>query len=201
MLYLHKFKHQPEIVATSETKVQDNSVHINFQLDGYDFVYVGSLSKAGKVEFFVKYKINFITLDDIELNFPCEDDLWIKINGKPKLVVEVIYQHPKQTVVTIDEFSQTLHETLNKMNWKSQTFYVVRDFNVDLLKNDRDNNVCKYAILLLISDCKCGVDVLTRTIDPTNSLLDHIYTNEMRSDKLKFGIMKREFSNHDLTFP
>ena len=44
------------------------------------------------------------------------------------------------------------------------------------------------------------INVPTETTDTTNSLLDHIYANEMRSDKLKFGVMKCEFSDHDLTF-
>ena len=39
-----------------------------------------------------------------------------------------------------------------------------------------------------------------RTTDTTNSLLNHIYTNEMGSDKLKFSAMKWEFSDDDSTF-
>ena len=74
---------------------------------------------------------------------------------------------------------------------KSQTCYVVGDFNVDVLKIDRDNNVRKYANHLLSSDCKCGSDVPTKTTDTTKSLLDHIYTNDMRFDKLKFGETSR----------
>ena len=77
---------------------------------------------------------------------------------------------------------------------------MIGDFNVDLQKIDRDNHVRKYANHLLGSDCKCGIDVPTRTTITTNSLLDHIYTKEMRSDKLKFDVMKCEFSYHDLTF-
>ena len=91
--------------------------------------------------FFVKKKINFITRDDIKLNLSYMEDLWIKIDGKPNLVVGVIYRHPKQTVDKIDKFGKTLHETLHKMNMKSQTFYVVGYFNADLLKIDCGNNV------------------------------------------------------------
>ena len=50
----------------------------------------------------------------------------------------------------IDEFCKTLHETLHKMNMKSQAFFVVGDFNVDVLNIDRDNNVHKYFNHLLI---------------------------------------------------
>ena len=87
----------------------------------------------------------------------------------------VIDRHPKQTADRIDEFGETLHEILHKINMKSQTFYVVGDFNVDLQKIDCGNYVRKYANHLLSSDCKCGIDVPTRITDAANSLLDHIY--------------------------
>ena len=105
---IKKLKHQPEIIAISSTKLQDNSVRINFQLDGYDFVHVDSPTQAGGVGFLVKNRINFITCDDIKLNLPYVEDLWIEIDGEPKLVVRVIYRHPKQTVDKIDEFGETL---------------------------------------------------------------------------------------------
>ena len=91
LLYLSKLKHQPEIIAISEIKLHDNSVHINFQLDGYNFVLIDSPTKVGGVGFFAKNRINFITRDDIELNLPYVEDLWIEIDGKPKMVVGVIY--------------------------------------------------------------------------------------------------------------
>ena len=85
VLYLNKLKHQPEIIAISETKSQENSVDIIFQLDSYDFVHVESPTKAGCWGLFVKNKIDFITHDDIKLNLPYLEDPWIEIDGKPKI--------------------------------------------------------------------------------------------------------------------
>ena len=49
------------------------------------------------------------------------------------------------------------------MNKKLQTY-----FTVDLVKIDCGNNVRKYADHLLSIDCKCGIDVPTRTTGTTN---------------------------------
>ena len=85
VLYLNKLKHS-EIIAISEVKLQNNAVHINFQLDGYDFVHVDSSTKAGGLGLFVKNKIDFITRDNIKLNLLHVGNLWIEINVKPKIV-------------------------------------------------------------------------------------------------------------------
>ena len=85
VLYLNKLKHS-EIIAIFEVKLQNNAVHINFQLDGYDFVHVDSSTKAGGLGLFVKNKIDFITRDNIKLNLLHVGNLWIEINVKPKIV-------------------------------------------------------------------------------------------------------------------
>ena len=80
---------------------------------------------------------------------------------------------------------------------------MIGGFNADLLKIDRDYNVfanMPTSSHLLSSDCRCKIDVPMRTTDTSSVLVDHIYTNKMRSDKLKFGVMKCEFPDHDFAF-
>ena len=66
------------------------SVHINFQLDSYDFAHDDISTKAGGAGFFVKDKTDFVTRDGVKLNLPNVEDLWIEIDGKPKFVVGLI---------------------------------------------------------------------------------------------------------------
>ena len=103
----------PNILAFSETKLNASSSIPH--LKGYNFERNDSTSAAGGVAFYISEKIQYTVNNELALNLPHCEDIWVTItndsssNSKPnsleKLVIAVIYRHPGRKY---DEFREKL---------------------------------------------------------------------------------------------
>ena len=82
------------------------------------------------------------------------------------------------TVDKIEQFGDALFGTMHDLNRKTAKYFVLGDFNLDLINISRKNNaIQKYASNQPGCSCKCFINVPTRITQTSKTLIDHIYTN------------------------
>ena len=100
-----------------------------------------------------------------------------------------MYRHSQHN---IDEFSQSLSETITKNNY---VYYVLGDININLLNATNDSRMQQYIDTL----CSLGfypiINKPTRVVNKAESCIDHVYTNNL-STETKPYIMLYDISDH-----
>ena len=193
-IFLAGLEKKPEIVAFSETKLQEGKANRNIELEGYNFIHRDSITAAGGVGLYILKSLSY-SVNNSLFNFapPNAEHLWIDIQtSKTSIVIGVINRHPVNTVTAIDEFSDKLNELLLSLK---KPFYCVGDLNVNLLNICRNNEIRRYANMLLSCNCKCLINVATRITENSKSLLDHMYTNDKKS-AITAGVLISDLSDH-----
>ena len=84
-----------------------------------------------------------------------------------------MYRHSQHN---IDEFSQSLSETITKNNY---VYYVLGDININLLNATNDSRIQQYIDTLCSLGCYPIIDKPTRVVNEAESRIDHIYTNNL----------------------
>ena len=86
----------------------------------------------------------------------------------------------------------------NLSNSKSE-FYILGDFNIDLLQTTNNCVIKNYADNLVGYSIKCTINKPTRIFKYSKTLLHHIYTNCSYSSAIS-GIALSDISDHFPTF-
>ena len=93
----------------------------------------------------------YITRPDVRLNFKNTQSefevLWLEITSpfKNNILIGVIYRHPKQKD---KEFLQYLSNLLNKVKMEKKKIILTGDFNLNLLKFDKNKDITEFLNLL-----------------------------------------------------
>ena len=66
---------KPYVVAVSETKLKENMIHSNIELDGYQFIYPNSHTFAGGVGIYVKSSISYNMKPTINIDLSSVENL------------------------------------------------------------------------------------------------------------------------------
>ena len=109
--FLHNFERLPDLVAISETKLNENSTS-SISIPNYCFLCNDSPSHAGGIGIYIKESFKFRIRKELSLNISNCEDLWIEIetNQQNKLLVcAVIYRLPNEN---IQPFQNKLCDTL-----------------------------------------------------------------------------------------
>ena len=147
---------KPNVIAITETKLNNANYNVNLNLTGYVFIHKISQTRAGGVGFYINEELSYSCQDDnINLNLNFVEDMWIKIEAKPyPIFIGVIYRHPVNTVDKIEQFGDALFGTMHDLNLKTAKYFVLGDFNLDLMNISTKNNaIQKYASNLLSCSC------------------------------------------------
>lgn len=196
--YLSQLKRQPDVIAITETKLRLNNINSNIYIDGYNFIHKDSSSQAGGVGLYVKNCIKFIECNSLNINVDSVENLWIEITteGTP-LVIGVVYRHPVYTNKAIDHFGNELNSIFHTLNLRKCKFYLVGDMNINLLPNNKSNEINNYIDSLISSSVKCIINKPTRVTTTSKTLLDHIYTNiTLSGPNPHSGILMCDVSDH-----
>jgi len=99
---------------------------------------------------------------------------WVELFSpfKESIIVGTIYFHPNNSV---NEFSRNLENTIIKLNNQRQTFYILEDFNINLLSDSRLTHAYLNSLTSLGVHCLINKPRFMHNCTP---LLDHIYTND-----------------------
>jgi len=73
---------------------------------------------------------------DLNLDDDDAEDLWVELFSpfKESIIVGIIYFHPNNNV---NEFRKNLENAIISLNNQRQTFYIIGDFNINLLSDSR----------------------------------------------------------------
>ena len=128
-----QFKHPPDIICLSETRLKDQ-VPIIVNINGYNFTNANSPTNAGGVGMYVSSNINYSTMKSFETDNDGCENIWIKIQNDAKLslIVGAVYRHPNSNV---NEFTKSLDVSLSKINQQHAKCVVLGDFNIDIMDN------------------------------------------------------------------
>lgn len=78
-------KETPEIIAISETKLQDENIH-NISIPGYVFLNTNSPARAGGVGLNISQELTFIRRRDLEITGDGIESCWVEIMRRKKRV-------------------------------------------------------------------------------------------------------------------
>ena len=193
----------PEIIALAETKITETeNIDYNPKLENYTYKNVKSSTRAGSVGFFIKNNvINDVTFRE-DLNIwqsGMWETLWLQINFNKKInFIGVVYRH--NGWVDIPFFQRILKKNMKKLTsarYKDAKFYIVGDFNADVLKIDESPNISDFIDMMYSYNAIMLVNKPTRfpigKQPGSPSLLDHFYTNDPQSIN-SFGIIANGIS-------
>ena len=192
--YLSELKSTPDILSITETRLNHTNNEVsNDNLEGYDFYHRDSHPLAGGVGLYVKSSLTANCRDD-KSNLTDEfETIWVEIsNSKDKVMEGEVYRHPNSNFLA---FQDELFSTLHKLSSCNCPYYILGDFNVDLLKINSNSSEADLKNFTNCSVIHCLIKKPTRITDHSSALLDHLCTNESRIT-IHSGICIWDVSDH-----
>ena len=146
-------------------------------MHGYIFFHCDSTTKAGGVGAYFKNTTDAKHIQELSKSFDGCESLWIEFGpNKENVIVGVVYRHPHNNM---NVFQESIMQTLHKLTVNKKYIYVMGDFNIDLLKSS-SSNVLDFVNLTNRFGLRNLINKPTRVTKETQTLLDHIYTNDSK---------------------
>ena len=182
-------KSKAAIVSISETWLDESHTNNSIAIEGYKLVRRDRMAHAGGVCMYINENLNHNNREDLQ-NILLED-LWVEIllpHTKP-LLIGNCYRAPQNSNATT-----CLESTLNKISLESDVI-LMGDFNYCLIKNKTNSFTTK----LSSNGYSQIIKTPTRVTSTTESLIDHIYTNDINKIS-QSGVIESGISDHYITF-
>ena len=151
---------------------------------------------------YIKDSLTFTLKEELDLNVNSVENIWIQIetsNNKKTYNNRSVYRHPVYVAEQLESFSKAVKELFSKLSNNNKEFYIMCDFNIDLLKAYSNSFIKNYADNLISYSVKCTINKPTRCTINSKTLLDHIYTNNLKYYNFS-GIVQYDISDHLPTF-
>ena len=113
-----------------------------------------------------------------------------------KTVISVIYRHPAPQY---NSFTKELENILHNLNDNKVTYHICGDFNLYFLQHESSQQVKNSTNLMLAYNCTQLITRPTRVTDPSATLLDHVYSNNIKMP-VHPGIILSDLCDHLPTF-
>jgi len=150
---------------------------------------------------------NFANLDALDeflsslLNTPdivCISETRLK--GEPLINISIrtiilfmpigaIYRHPNSSKNNIENFAESLCNSINKITNRKGIIFIIRNRNIDISINKRTPNAASYIDHLI----SCGsipiITIPSRVTEVSSTIIDHIITNDT-SHAIKPGVIR-----------
>ena len=112
-----------------------------------------SPSAAGGVGIYVKTELEVTIADGLNLNIDECEDLWlqVKLLNNKQFTTAAIYRHPRHN---FEQFQYALLNSIEKLNKLNYKYYILGDFNLNLLQYHNDPKIKLYVDLLSFYDCQ-----------------------------------------------
>ena len=170
-----------DIIGISEHKINSNSSTLNLDIEGYKpFLYDSSVTSHGGTGFYIRNSINFIKRDDLKIFSPGDFEstfIEIIIPNRKNMVIGCVYRHPSSRI-SIREFSTNwIDPLLSKVSSEEKLFSLMGDFNIDLLKTERYEDVNLFYSTM--SSHLCAPFILQPTRPSSGTLIDNIFVNSI----------------------
>jgi len=160
----------PDIIALSKTRIKETSIIAT--LPGYNFINENSQTQAGGVGAYIKNDLMYLQRRDLQLKMHGCENIWLEILGKrQEIIIGIVYRHPQYN---IDDFSQSLSETITKIAKNNYAYYVLGDININLLNATNDSRMQQYIDTLCSLGCYPIINKPTRVVNEAETCIHHI---------------------------
>ena len=173
----------------------------NIGLHGYSpFLYQPTDTTHGGAGFYINNNLDFKERKDLNLNSTGNfETIFIEliIPNRKNVVAGCIYHHPSSIIPTTQFTTEYLDPILNIIAHENKTSVIVGDFNIDLLKYDRDNHANEFYNTMTSNFYSPFILQPTRPISKT--LIDNIFLNTLEY-KSTSGNITIQLSDHLFQF-
>jgi len=171
--------HPFDIIAITETRLQQQDSLIDISISGYDFLHTETHTTKGGAGIYIKDTIDYNILTNLNasLDNVCES-MFIEIKNKNKknLIVGSIYRHH----TTIEKFrSDYMDETMKKILKTKKVAALLGDFNVNLLDYSKHTSTSEYYDNISSSGFRPLILQPTRVTSRSSTLIDNIFINDL----------------------
>ena len=193
--FLRPVQRKFNLIAVSETRHNQNTNFNDYRIPGYrtlnnnltDF----SPTRCGGVALYVDSSLNYLPRNDLKINIPHLENVWIEIpqpDNEKNVIIGVLYRHPRYLVDEIEQFTTLLNDNLVKINAENKLCKFTGDLNLNLLNYDTDNSISAFLDMIFSNSFYPCISKPTHIVpDKRPSLIDHIFTNCL-PNKVKSGI-------------
>ena len=186
MILLSDLQYEFDIIGLTETWQNINKKHLitsellpNYQT--YEYI-CGHTQNSG-CGLYVKQGIHYDRRDDLSCSYlenNCEYEiLFIEIHCEKSqnMLVGVVYRHPTKNVLP---FLTKLENILDICKSEKKEIVLMGDFNLDLLKSDKNNDISSFLDIMLTKFLQPHIIQPTKFFDDDNySLIDNIFYNQI----------------------
>jgi len=185
---------KPSIIAVTETWASTDNDYL--PIPGYTCILKSRIGKiGGGVGLYLQDQINltYKLRSDLSLN-ECTDSLFIQLtNNKQKnIIIGVIYKPPGADV---HKFTENLEQLLQKVSKEHRPCYLMGDFNIDLMKQNKHLHTKHFLDTLLAYGFYPLINKPTRITTESITLIDNLLTN-VHDPRVKSGVWTVDLSDH-----
>ena len=105
--------------------------------------------------------------------------LWLELctsNSTEKFIVGTVYRHPDQS--TVKNFLDGFSECLNDLSISSKPYYILGDFNINILKSKCTGISHDYINVIVANGAVPIITKPARVTPESSSIIDHIINND-----------------------
>lgn len=192
--YLQDLHMKFDIVAVSETWAELDVID-DLNLIGYSAYHVTRESrKGGGVALYIRNELSCRLLEtksmEVEHTFECVT-VELAIKNHANVIINCMYRTPGSN---LDIFCEKIEHMFNDVK-AHKTIFLCGDLNIDLLKHEQHSSTKHFLDLMYSLGLYPLIDKPTRVTDISATLIDNIFTNELRHS-LTCGILYNDISDH-----
>ena len=184
-----------DVMGFCETKLIDEIDNL-YEINGYNKFTSNKTRHEGGLALYVneKYK-NVIVRDDLNRKRDHIETLFVEIEilkNNNNVICCELYRKPSSNIV---DFIDDLEQILEILSCENKKIYIMGDFNVNLFNCHINNHVRDFVNLMHSKNLYCTINKSTRVTSTTNTLIDHIWTNDYLNCSVN-GIICEHVSDH-----
>ena len=189
-----------DVIGITETKIKINIVPIfDTSLDGYAPYQTPTEGDKGGVTLYISKKHKCKRrkdLDSIIYKTKELESVFVELirNNKKNIIIGCIYRHPNMEISEFNEYF--INPLMNKLSKEDKTFFLLGDFNIDLLKIDIENNITNFFDILTSNLVVPHIILPTRITPTSKTLIDNIYSNSLNFLQGTSGNFTFSISDH-----
>ena len=190
-----------DVVAVTETWNPEEKKHkfIAPILEGYSpFIGLTGSSLKGGCGVYINSDLSYNPRKDLNFKIKTDDcefeASWVEIifDKQPNRLVGVVYRHPKKRD---SQFTDNLQTTFNKLKKEKKNILILGDFNYDLLKHEKNDEISKFLQIMLENSYQpCILEPSRIEIGSKPSLVDNIFSNSI--EPVISGNLYQKISDH-----